>query len=90
MGFIKVGSKTAEVKDGEKIKGACESLDILFACQEGVCGTCEVSVLKGKENLSPLTKEEKDFGIDPKSNKRLACQCSLKRGTVELVSELYS
>ncbi|MBS3074609.1 (2Fe-2S)-binding protein [Candidatus Pacearchaeota archaeon] len=87
MGFVKIGSSSAEVADGSEIRETCESLGILIACQEGVCGTCEVRVVKGKENLTPPTEAEKVMGIDLKGGKRLSCQCRLKHGTVELTQD---
>ncbi len=87
MGIVKINGISAEVVDGSGIREASESLGVLIGCQEGVCGTCEVRVVKGKENLTPPTEAEKAMKIDFKGGKRLACQCRLKHGTVELAQD---
>ncbi|EPP35651.1 ferredoxin-1 [Chlamydia ibidis] len=74
-----------DLKDGESIAESCESAGVPFACTEGVCGTCVVEVLEGKENLSEFSDEERDFLGDPEdSNERLACQCCIKGGCVKI------
>jgi ferredoxin len=55
-----------------------------FACTEGVCGTCVIEVIEGKENLSDPTQEEKDFLGDGTCDERLACQCKIKSGIVKI------
>ncbi len=72
-----------EVQDGEAIASACESAGVPFACTEGVCGTCVIEVVDGKENLSPFTQEEKDF-LGDQDKERLACQCKHLGGCVKL------
>lgn len=74
--------KSVQVKDGENIRNAAELLGVEFNCKNGVCGTCMIDIVKGEENLSPLTKEEKDLARDKKH--RLACQCKLKKGELEI------
>ena len=56
MAVIKSDDKEVNVEDGKQIKDACEELGVLFACQEGYCGTCKIEVLEGSENLSELTE----------------------------------
>lgn len=74
-----------ELEDGSSITEPCESSGVPFACTEGVCGTCVIEVLEGKENLSDFTNEEKDFLGEPEdSNERLACQCKIKGGCVKV------
>ena len=74
-----------DLEDGEQLAQSCESAGIPFACTEGVCGTCVVEVLEGKENLSEFTEAERDFlGDSEDENERLACQCHIKGGCVKL------
>jgi 2Fe-2S ferredoxin len=75
--------KAKEVKDGENIRNVAEILGVEFNCKNGVCGTCMIDIVKGEENLSPLTKEENDLKRDKKH--RLACQCKIISGEVEIV-----
>lgn len=72
--------KTLEVEDGEKIREAAEKLGVKFSCRNGLCGTCMTEIVKGKENLSELTAQEKVFHLDEEM--RLMCQCKIKSGDV--------
>ena len=74
--------KAINVKDGEPIREACEELEVYFGCSDGICGTCMIDVVKGEDNLSELTEEEKDLDRDKKH--RLACQCKIKKGEVKI------
>jgi len=74
--------KTMTNKDKEPIKDACEKLGVPFSCTEGICGTCMIEIVDGQENLSELTQEEKDMGMN--KTRRLACQCRIKNGTVKI------
>jgi len=71
-----------EVKDGEPIAEAAKDLGIPFSCEDGICGTCMIEILEGKENLSELNQEEQDMGMDRET--RLACQCKIKSGLVKI------
>ena len=82
MAVIKNDGQEVNVEDGGQIKDACENLGVLFACQEGYCGTCKIEVLEGPENLSELTKQEEEMDLDKKN--RLACQCKIKQGMVKI------
>lgn len=73
-----------ELPDGSPIANACEEAGVPFACTEGVCGTCVIEVIEGKENLTPPTQEEKDFLGDGTLDERLACQCKIKCCTVKI------
>ena len=74
-----------DLEDGSNIIEPCEKVGIPFACgYEGICGSCLVEVVEGKENLDELTQHEKDFLGEEESTKRLACQCKIKGGTVKL------
>lgn len=75
--------KTIEIKDGENIRNAAEILGVEFNCRNGICGTCMIDIEKGEENLSPLTRQEKDLARDNKH--RLACQCNIVSGEVEII-----
>ena len=76
--------KEVEVEDGKEIKLACKDTGVLFGCEDGYCGTCYIHVEEGMENLSERTQAEKDMigNNDPKT--RLACQCKIKSGNVEI------
>ncbi len=71
-----------DVPNGEKIKNAVEEMGVLFGCEDGICGTCMIEVVKGEKNLSELTQAEKDLERDEKH--RLACQCRIKKGEVAI------
>ncbi len=60
----------------------CEKQGIPFSCNSGVCGTCQIDVIEGAENLSELNQEELDLGMD--KNNRLSCQCSITCGVVKI------
>ena len=68
--------------DGSRIDELCEKQGIPFSCNSGVCGTCQIEILEGAENLSGLNDEERDLGMDP--HNRLSCQCSIKGGVVKI------
>ncbi|RMD45576.1 ferredoxin [Candidatus Pacearchaeota archaeon] len=85
MASISLGGKKVEVKDGSSIISACEELGIPFSCKDGVCGTCLIKVIKGEDNLSEPNDKEEAFGLSGKKE-RLACQCKIKKGEVEIES----
>ncbi len=70
------------IPDGQKIAEACETAGIPFSCNSGVCGTCQIEILEGAENLNELNREETDLGQD--RNHRLGCQCAIKSGIVKV------
>ena len=76
MAKLTVGDQDFHIKNGSGIIDECTKADIPFGCQDGMCGTCVIDVLDGKENLGDLTQEEKDLGLN--EEKRLACQCKVK------------
>ena len=80
MAKLFVNDTEIEIKDGEKIVDAIEEAGVPIGCSNGVCGTCEVEVTSGMENLSGLTDEERDLGME--GDKRLGCQCTINGGTV--------
>jgi ferredoxin len=73
--------ESREVPDGESIRDESEALGIPLGCQNGICGTCMIDVVEGAENLSELTREEKDLERDKEH--RLACQCKIKKGEMK-------
>jgi ferredoxin len=54
-------------------------LTIPFGCTDGLCGTCIVTVKKGKENLTKKTEQEKETLelFEANEDQRLACQCKI-------------
>lgn len=73
-----------ELPENSPIAEVCEEAGVPFACTEGVCGTCVVEIVEGKENLSPLTQEEEDFLGEGCDDERLACQCKILKGSVTI------
>ena len=72
----------AEVSEGKELSDVIKGKGwpVAFGCEDGMCGTCIVKVLEGKENLSPMDEKEKDtlgvMGMDDGEH-RLACQCKV-------------
>lgn len=83
MAKLVLNGDEVELEDGTKLKEPCEEAGVPFACTEGVCGTCVIEVKEGKENLSPMTQEELDF-LGETEDERLACQCTIRCGRVEI------
>lgn len=77
---VKTG-ESIEVKDDIPLKEAVEELGVPFGCTEGICGTCMIDIVEGKENLTGLTEAEED--LDRDEEHRLACQCRIKHGEVK-------
>ena len=71
-----------EVEAGKQIAETCEKAGIPFSCNSGVCGTCQIEIREGQENLGELNQEELDLGMD--RNNRLSCQCVIKNGIVKM------
>ena len=86
--FFKTDNVTHEVEDGTQLMDFCEELDVSlsFGCTEGTCGVCEVTVIKGRENLSRITEEEKDYLLeeDLEDGMRLGCQVKIRKGDLTL------
>ena len=74
--------KAIEVADGNSIVEACTELGVPFSCEDGYCGTCVIDIVEGEENLSELTDDEENLGMD--RTRRLACQCRIKEGEVRI------
>jgi len=82
MAKLIINDEEIEIEDGKKIVESIEEAGVPIGCSNGVCGTCEVEVLEGMENLNEMTEEEEDLGME--GDKRLGCQCEIKSGTVKL------
>ena len=76
-----IDNKEYELSDGVSIAEICEKTGVPFSCNSGVCGTCQIEILEGAENIGELNQEEKDLGMD--RNNRLACQCSILKDLVK-------
>ncbi|MFA6474897.1 MAG: 2Fe-2S iron-sulfur cluster-binding protein [Patescibacteria group bacterium] len=79
-------NKTVEAQAGELLREVCQhnGLTLPFGCENGLCGTCLISIKKGAENLTDKTDQEKDTleVLNAYPEQRLACQCHLKDGDV--------
>ena len=54
---------------------------IPFGCENGICGTCLITIGVGKENLNPAKEIEQqtlEAMGQMDGEHRLACQCSVK------------
>ena len=75
-----------EIEDGAPIAAVCEEAGVPFACTEGVCGTCIVEIVEGRENLCEPTQAEIDFlGEQGIYRERMCCQCRIKTGVVKIL-----
>ncbi len=85
---FKSDNKTVEVPDGSDIVQVAEDngASIAFSCKAGVCVSCLSNINKGIENLNEKTENEKATleGFGAKPNQRLACQCKIMKGEVEI------
>ena len=82
MAKVIIDNVEYEVADNTQIAEICEKAGIPFSCNSGVCGTCQIEVVEGADNLGELNKEEQDLGMD--RNHRLGCQCVILKGTVKV------
>lgn len=82
MAKLIIDSVEYSLKDGAPIADTCEKHGIPFSCNSGVCGTCQIEILDGADNLNELNQEEKDLAMD--RNHRLACQCKILSGIVKV------
>ena len=80
MAKLVLNGDEIEVEENVKIVDAIEEAGVPIGCSNGVCGTCEVEVIEGMNNLNEMTEEEEDLGME--GNKRLGCQCQLSGGSV--------
>ena len=82
MAILRFDGEERELPDNTRILDTAEDLGMPFGCTDGLCGTCICTVVQGMENLSP--KNDKEDDMDLAENQRLACQCVIKSGVVEL------
>jgi ferredoxin len=82
MGKVIIDNIPYEVSDGACLDAICEQAGIPFSCNSGVCGTCQIEILEGAENLEDLNREESELGMD--THNRLGCQCRIRSGTVKI------
>jgi ferredoxin len=88
--IFKPDNITHEVENGSRLIDFCDEVgdvSLPFGCTEGSCGVCELTVLKGRENLSKITEEEENYLLpeDLQSGMRLGCQLTIRKGVVEIV-----
>jgi ferredoxin len=82
MAKLVIDNITYEVADGTPIADACQEASIPFSCNTGVCGTCQINILEGAENLNELNREEQELAMD--RTHRLGCQCKIMGGVVKV------
>jgi len=82
MAKIIIDNIAYEIPDGQQIAPACEAAGIPFSCNSGVCGTCQIDILEGQENINELNREELELSMD--RTHRLGCQCKILGGTVKI------
>ncbi len=79
---------THECEDGVDLIDICQEVDttLAFGCTEGTCGVCELTVTEGRENLSRVTEEEKEYLYEDEIEKgmRLGCQIKIRKGRVSI------
>ena len=75
-------NKELEVEDGCDMKILEKEFSVPFGCEDGFCGTCQMEVLEGMENLTERNDKERDFGIEDPD--RFACQCKILKGVVRI------
>ena len=82
MAKIILNDNEMNVEENTKIIDTLEEAGVPIGCSNGVCGTCEVEIIDGMNNLNEMTEEEEDLGME--GNKRLGCQCEVTGGTVTM------
>ncbi len=72
-------SANASAGDSFRELAQNEGLGIPFGCENGLCGTCLVTINSGMDNLSPHSEQE-EFTLEARSaedDQRLICQCQI-------------
>ena len=84
--YVANDDKWIEVKDGERLSVLDGKCSILFACRDGVCGSCLVTVEEGIENLEEPNEQEKATlqMLGAAENQRLLCQAVIKGGEIKV------
>lgn len=83
MAILKTETKEVNVEDNSPIQMAADELGVPFGCRDGRCGTCQVEVVEGIENLSSPNEKEEAMGMT--GPWRLCCQASIKKGIVKIM-----
>lgn len=87
MPKVKFDNEEIEVAEGSDLKDVAtdNGWPIAFGCGDGVCGTCIVKIIEGKDNLSQAEEKELQtlsvMGLDDGEH-RLLCQCKIKGDVV--------
>lgn len=73
--------QSADANAGDSFREVAQSqgLGVPFGCENGLCGTCLVTINSGMENLSEHTEQE-EFTLEARSaedDQRLICQCQI-------------
>jgi len=73
---------TIIIEPGQSIKDACQAnmeIGIPFACENGICSTCLVTVEEGGDTLGEKTEQEElTLGArGAEEGDRLLCQCQM-------------
>ncbi len=71
-----------EISENSCLADVCYKAGVPFSCNSGVCGSCQITIVNGAENLNELNQEEKELGMD--RIRRLGCQCRIIKSTVEI------
>ena len=84
--YVVNDGKWIDVPDGEKLSYLDGKCSILFACRDGVCGSCLSTIVEGMENLEPPSEQEKATleMLGAAENQRLLCQTVIKGGEVKV------
>ncbi|HRI78138.1 MAG TPA: 2Fe-2S iron-sulfur cluster-binding protein [Cyclobacteriaceae bacterium] len=83
-----LGQKEVNITDTDKSvlhQLHAHFIDWMHACGgKGRCTTCKMTVIAGKEHLSPLTHAEKKYAKEGllKEDERLACQVTIRSGSL--------
>jgi ferredoxin, 2Fe-2S len=78
------------IAEGESVLDVCmdNHIKLQHNCG-GVCGcsTCHIYVDSGMDNIQEISDKEEDFidrAVNPTLNSRLACQCVVQDGNLEI------
>lgn len=79
--------QTAEAQNEQLLREVTQSngWPIPFGCENGICGTCLITIGAGKENLSSMEEIEQqtlEAMGQMDDTHRLACQCRVKGDVV--------
>lgn len=85
MAILKTTKQQIEVPDGQPVLEFAKQIGVPFGCHAGMCGTCQVEVVTGMENLNERTEEEQMAGLQ--GAERRMCQCIIKNGEVTIQCE---